>query len=112
MGCRTTTPSFAHSWITAVSAINPFWFVVNMENSVPLAPDGVRCQTESRMETAAAAGRTGRRRHAGRERLLVPIRYALLRLRRHVPRTALVAAGIAVGAAVLAMTAVGSASVQ
>src|SRR3954453_4934720 len=64
------------------------------------------------METAAAAGRTGRREHAVRERLLVPIRYALLRLRRHVPRTALVAAGIAVGAAVLAMTAVGSASVQ
>src|SRR3954453_13465992 len=64
------------------------------------------------METAAAAGRTGRREHAVRERLLVPIRYALLRLRRHVPRTALVAVGIAVGAAVLAMTAVGRASVQ
>jgi hypothetical protein len=64
------------------------------------------------METAAAAGRTGRREHAVRERVLVPIRYALLRLRRHVPRTALVAVGIAVGAAVLAMTAVGSASVQ
>src|SRR4051794_40516701 len=64
------------------------------------------------METAAAAGRTGRRAHAVRERVLVPIRYALLRLRRHVPRTALVALGIAVGAAVLAMTAVGSASVQ
>lgn len=64
------------------------------------------------METAAAAGRTGRREHAVRERVLVPIGYALLRLRRHVPRTALVAVGIAVGAAVLAMTAVGSASVQ
>jgi hypothetical protein len=64
------------------------------------------------METAAAAGRTGRREHAVRERVFVPIRYALLRLRRHVPRTALVAVGIAVGAAVLAMTAVGSASVQ
>src|SRR5690242_1300778 len=64
------------------------------------------------METAAAAGRTGRREHAVRERLLVPFRYGLLRLRSHVPRTALVAVGIAVGAAVLAMTAVGSASVQ
>jgi hypothetical protein len=64
------------------------------------------------METAAAVGRTGRREHAVRERLLVPIRYALLRLRRHVPLTAVVAIGIAVGAAVLAMTAVGSASVQ
>src|SRR5436190_19849756 len=77
-----------------------------------LASDAVHCQTETRMETAAAAGRTGRGEHAVRERVLVPIRYALLRLRRHVPRTALVAVGIAVGAAVLAMTAVGSAAVQ
>jgi len=64
------------------------------------------------VETAAAAGRGGRREHAVRERLLVPIRFALLRLRRHAPRTLIVALGIAVGAAVLAMTAVGSASVQ
>jgi hypothetical protein len=64
------------------------------------------------METAAAVGRTGRREHAVRERLLVPTRYALLRLRRHLPMTAVVAIGIAVGAAVLAMTAIGSASVQ
>jgi len=65
-----------------------------------------------RMETAAAAGRPSRRRDAARERLLVPIRYAVLRLRTHAPQTLVVAAGIAVGAAVLAMTAVGSASVQ
>src|SRR5437762_9429513 len=64
------------------------------------------------METTAAAGRGRRREHARRERLLVPIRYALLRLRRHAPRSLIVALGIAVGAAVLAMTAVGSASVQ
>ena len=64
------------------------------------------------METAAAAGGGGRREHAARERLLVPVRFALLRLRRHAPRTLIVALGIAVGAAVLAMTAVGSASVQ
>ncbi len=64
------------------------------------------------METAAAAGRPGRREHAARERLLVPIRYAALRLRRHAPRTLIVALGIAVGAAVLAMTAVGSVAVQ
>jgi hypothetical protein len=64
------------------------------------------------VETAAAAGRPSRRGDAARERLLVPIRYALLRLRTHAPQTLVVAAGIAVGAAVLAMTAVGSASVQ
>ncbi len=64
------------------------------------------------METAAAAGRRGRREHAVGERLLVPVRYALLRLRRNTPRTLLVALGIAVGAGVLAMTVVTSASVQ
>ena len=64
------------------------------------------------METAAAAGRPSRRGDAARERLLVPIRYALLRLRTHAPQTLVVAAGIAVGAAVLAMTAVGSTAVQ
>ena len=44
--------------------------------------------------------------------MLVPIRYALLRMRLHAPHTVLVAFGIAVGAAVLAMTAVGSSAVQ
>jgi len=46
------------------------------------------------------------------ERALVPVRYALLRLRLRAPHTLLVGFGIAVGAAVLAMTAVGSAAVQ
>ena len=64
------------------------------------------------METAAEAGRRGRREHAARERLAVPVRYALRRLRVNWPRTLIVALGIAVGAAVLAMTAVGSAAVQ
>ena len=64
------------------------------------------------METAAAAGRPGRREHAVRERMAVPVRYALRRLRVNWPRTLIVALGIAVGAAVLAMTAVGSAAVQ
>ncbi|MDX6442436.1 MAG: hypothetical protein QOE43_2165, partial [Gaiellaceae bacterium] len=64
------------------------------------------------METAAAAGRPGRREHAVRERVAVPVRYALRRLRVNWPRTLIVALGIAVGAAVLAMTAVGSAAVQ
>ena len=64
------------------------------------------------METAAEAGRPGRREHAVRERVAVPVRYAFRRLRANWPRTLVVALGIAVGAAVLAMTAVGSASVQ
>jgi hypothetical protein len=64
------------------------------------------------VETAAEAGRRGRREHAARERLAVPVRYALRRLRVNWPRTLIVAVGIAVGAAVLAMTAVGSAAVQ
>jgi hypothetical protein len=64
------------------------------------------------VETAAAAGRPGRREHAVRERVAVPVRYALRRLRVNWPRTLIVALGIAVGAAVLAMTAVGSAAVQ
>ena len=64
------------------------------------------------METAAAARRPGRREHAVRERVAVPVRYALRRLRVNWPRTLIVALGIAVGAAVLAMTAVGSAAVQ
>jgi hypothetical protein len=64
------------------------------------------------VETAAAAGRPGRREHVVRERVAVPVRYALRRLRVNWPRTLIVALGIAVGAAVLAMTAVGSAAVQ
>src|SRR5947208_6906690 len=64
------------------------------------------------MESAAEAERRPSREHARRERLLVPVRYALPSLRAHAPRTLIVAFGIAVGAAVLAMTAVGSASVQ
>ena len=64
------------------------------------------------METAAAARREGRRERAARERLRVPVRYALLRLRRHAPRTLVVGLGIAVGAAVLAMTVVASGSVR
>jgi hypothetical protein len=64
------------------------------------------------VETAAAAGRPGRRERAARERLAAPVRYAARRLRVNWPRTVVVAVGIAVGAGVLAMTAVGSAAVQ
>ena len=42
----------------------------------------------------------------------MPVRLAAIRLRAHAPRTVLVALGIAVGAGVLAMTAVGSVAVQ
>ena len=44
--------------------------------------------------------------------LLVPVRFALLRIRAHGQRWLVVGAGIAVAAAVLAMTAVGSVAVQ
>ena len=64
------------------------------------------------METTAPTTRAAARRHVRRERTLVPVRFALLRLRRRWPQTLVVALGIAVGAAVLALTAVGSASVQ
>jgi len=47
-----------------------------------------------------------------RRRLLVPARFALIRLRVHAQRSLVVAVGIAVGAAVLAMTAVGAVAVQ
>jgi hypothetical protein len=47
-----------------------------------------------------------------RRRLLVPVRFAFIRLRVHAPRSIVVAVGIAVGAAVLAMTAVGAVAVQ
>ena len=46
------------------------------------------------------------------ERVKLPIRYALRRLRRHASRAALAAVGIAIGAAVLATTQVGSTAVQ
>ena len=42
----------------------------------------------------------------------MPVRFALVRIRAHGQRTLVVAAGIAVAAAVLAMTAVGSVAVQ
>ena len=45
------------------------------------------------METAAAAGRWGRREHAARERLATPVRYALRRLRLNSTRTLIVALG-------------------
>jgi hypothetical protein len=64
------------------------------------------------VETAAGSEPRRSRERAARERVLVPIRYALLRMRLHAPHTMLVAFGIAVGAAVLAMTAVGSSAVQ
>ena len=64
------------------------------------------------METTAETRRARVREHVRRERALVPVRFALLRLRRRWPQTLVVALGIAVGAAVLALTAVGSASVQ
>jgi hypothetical protein len=44
--------------------------------------------------------------------LLVPVRFALLRIRAHAQRTLVVALGIAIAAAVLAMTSVGSVAVQ
>jgi len=58
---------------------------------------------------AVASRRAGAAR--GR-RALVPVRLALIRLRAHAPRNVVVAIGIAVGAAVLAMTAVGAVAVQ
>jgi hypothetical protein len=44
--------------------------------------------------------------------LLVPVRFALVRIRAHAQRTLVVAGGIAVAAAVLAMTAVAAVAVQ
>ena len=64
------------------------------------------------METAAATGRAAPREDAARERLLVPVRFALLRLRRRRSQALVAGLGIAVGAAVLALTVVGSAAVQ
>jgi len=58
----------------------------------------------------AAAPRLGG--SARGRRLLVPLRIASIRLRAHAARNLVVAVGIAVGAAVLAMTAVGAVAVQ
>ena len=58
----------------------------------------------------AAAPRSGG--SARGRRLLVPLRIASIRLRAHAGRNLVVAVGIAVGAAVLAMTAVGAVAVQ
>src|SRR3954452_12756182 len=46
------------------------------------------------------------------ERALVPVRYGLRRLRRNAPRAVLAAVGIAIGAAVLALTQVSATAVQ
>ena len=51
-------------------------------------------------------------RSTARERALVPVRYALRRLRHNASRAVVAAIGIAVGAAVLALTQVGSTAVQ
>ncbi|HZS24055.1 MAG TPA: hypothetical protein VFA30_03615, partial [Gaiellaceae bacterium] len=64
------------------------------------------------METTAAAAGRPRPNRGARGRALVPVRFALLRLRRRWPQAVLAALGIAVGAGVLALTTVGSAAVQ
>jgi len=65
------------------------------------------------MATLSATAEPGRPRTGARgRRLLVPVRFALRRMRAHAQRTVVVAIGIAVGAAVLALTAVGSGAVQ
>ena len=65
------------------------------------------------MATVTARAAFGRRfPGAARQRLLVPAGLAVRRIRSHAQRSAVVAVGIAVGAAVLAMTAVGSVAVQ
>jgi len=65
------------------------------------------------MATVSATAEPGRPRGGARgRRLLVPVRFALRRMRAHAQRTVVVAVGIAVGAAVLALTAVGSGAVQ
>src|SRR5690349_12861522 len=65
------------------------------------------------VDTAAAATReTAQIRATARERALVPVRYAVRRLRHNASRAVVAAIGIAVGAAVLAVTQVGSTAVQ
>jgi hypothetical protein len=63
------------------------------------------------MDTVAERVREARRERRS-ARLRVPVAYALRRLRRHAPRAAVAAFGIAIGAAVLATTQVGSTAVQ
>ncbi|HET8529039.1 MAG TPA: hypothetical protein VFL60_09020 [Gaiellaceae bacterium] len=63
------------------------------------------------MDTALEQPRTPPRERAA-ERLLVPVRYALRRLRLHPARTLVAALGIAVAAAVLALTLVASTAAQ
>src|SRR5579884_3050345 len=63
------------------------------------------------VDTAASVARPPARGRA-RARALVPVRYALRRLRVNAPRTVVAALGIAVGAAVLALTQIGSTAVQ
>ena len=60
--------------------------------------------------TASVVGEAPRASALGRR--LVPVRYGLRRLRVNAPRTIVAAVGIAVGAAVLALTIVGSTAVQ
>ena len=65
------------------------------------------------MATVSATAESGRPRTGARgRRLLVPALFALRRMQAHAQRTVVVAIGIAVGAAVLALTAVGSGAVQ
>ena len=64
-----------------------------------------------RVDTVAEGVRR-QRTESRAERVRVPVRYALRRLRRHAPRAALAALGIASGAAVLATTQVGATAVQ
>ena len=60
----------------------------------------------------AAPPEAGRTRRSAFERRIVPVRFAFTRLRAHASRTVLVAVGIAVGAAVLALAAVAAVAVQ
>jgi hypothetical protein len=65
------------------------------------------------VDTAAAASENAPpTRATARERALVPIRYAVRRLRHNAGRAVVAAIGIAVGAGVLALTQVGSTAVQ
>ncbi len=61
---------------------------------------------------AAEIGTNAPRAESRAERALVPAKYALRRVRRNGPRTLVAALGIAIGAAVLALTQIGSTAVQ
>lgn len=65
----------------------------------------------ARVDAAEVATRTPRAESRA-ERAFVPVRYALRRLRRNGARTLVAALGIAVGAAVLALTQIGSTAAQ